>query len=110
MEFDLTTSPQKPRAADLASRYMDLTKDVMPRLALTTHTHWPVRNDHCFQRIVLDTVCGGVWYDHLSRPAYKNLTFDQAEQAVRLCSAIIAGDVDLAALNTQSLIWRGKAR
>ncbi|MFK7765285.1 MAG: hypothetical protein AB8B62_18625 [Roseobacter sp.] len=82
----------------------------MPKLARTTHEHWPVRNDHCFQRIVLDTVCGGVWYDHLNRPAYKNLTFQQVEQAVRLCDQIIAGNADLVALNAQSLVWRGKAR
>ena len=33
---------------------------------------------HCFQRIVLDTICGGVWYEHLSRPECNNLTNDQA--------------------------------
>jgi len=109
MELNLTTTPHAPRRADLASRYMTLTKDVMPQLARTTHGHWPVRNDHCFQRIVLDNVCGGVWYDYLQRPAYRNLTFDQAERAVRLCDQIIAGDTALAALNAQSLVWRGKA-
>jgi len=81
----------------------------MPELARTTHGHWPVRNDHCFQRIVLDTVCGGVWYDHLNRPAYKNMTVQQLEHAVKLCDRIIAGDADIAALNAQSLVWRGKA-
>ncbi len=98
-----------PRSADLAARYMVLTKEVMPERAKTTHSHWPVRNDHCFQRIVLDAVCGGVWYDHIARPAYKNLTLKQAEDAVALCEAIIAGDADLAMLNAQSLVWRGKA-
>ena len=110
MELDLTIPPQTPHTADLVSQYMALTKNVMPKLARTTHGHWPLRNDHCFQRIVLDTVCGGVWYDHLNRPAYKNLTFQQVEQAVRLCDQIIAGDADLVALNAQSLVWRGKAR
>ena len=57
MELDLTTPAQPPRTADMVSRYMTLTKDVMPRLARTTHSDWPVRNDHCFQRIVLDTIC-----------------------------------------------------
>lgn len=109
MELDLTIPARSLRAADLASRYVELTKKVMPKLARTTHGHWPVRHDHCFQRIVLDTVCGGVWYDHLQRPAYKNLTLDQAEHAVSLCDMIISGDADLAALNAQSLIWRGKA-
>ena len=96
------------RTADLVSRYIVLTKEVMPHLARTSHKHWPVSNDHCFQRIVLDAVCGGVWYDYLPRPAYKNLTHDQAANAVKLCNDIISGDADLIFLNKQSLQWRGK--
>ena len=96
------------RTADLISRYIILTKEIMPHLVRTSHKHWPVSNDHCFQRIVLDTVCGGVWYDQLHRPAYKNLTQDQAAKAVNLCNDIISGDTDLVFLNKQSLQWRGK--
>ncbi len=96
------------RTADLVSRYSVMTKETMPQLACTTHKNWPVRNDHCFQRIVLDTVCEGVWYDHLPRPAYKHLSHKQALQAVDLCADIIAGKADLVALNKQSLKWRGK--
>lgn len=96
------------RTADYVSRYMSLTKEAMPRLARTSHRHWPVRNDHCFQRIVLDAVCGGAWYDHIARPAYKHLTRDQAVQAAALCDRMISGEADLTQLNRQSLIWRGK--
>ena len=94
--------------ADLVSRYIVLTKEVMPHLARTSHKHWPVSNDHCFQRIILDAVCGCVWYDYLPRPAYKNLNHDQAANAVKLCNDIISGDADLIVLNKQSLQWRGK--
>jgi len=100
--------PAQPRTADLVSRYLVLTKEIMPHLARTSHPNWPVRNDHCFQRIVLDTLCGGVWYDWLPRPAYKNLTQDLAAKAVNLCNKIILGDIDLVVLNDQSLKWRGK--
>lgn len=99
---------QQMRTADYVSRYMTLTKEVMPQLARTSHQHWPVRNDHCFQRIVLDAACGGTWYDHIARPAYKHLTRDQALRAVALCDAIISGKADLTELNRQSLEWRGK--
>lgn len=102
----MTENP--PRTADLVSRYMTLTKEVMPVLARTSHAHWPVRNDHCFQRIVLDTVCGGTWYEHIARPAYKHMTREQAAHAVALCGEIMTGEADLARLNRQSLIWRGK--
>lgn len=91
-------------------RYLHLTKNVLPRMARSGTVNWPVVNDHCFQRIVLGAVCGGVWYDTIDRPAYKHLTADQAHQAVALCEAIIAGTADVADLNRQSLKWRGKLR
>lgn len=96
--------------ASAVERYLHLTRQVMPDLARSGRTDWPVANDHCFQRIVLDTICGGVWYDHIARPAYRHLTADQAARAVRLCEAIIDGSVDISALNRASLGWRGKLR
>ena len=82
----------------------------MPALAQTSKRHWPVRNDHCCQRIVLDTICGGVWYDHIARPACKHLSQAQATLAVQLCNQIIAEQTNLNVLNQQSLAWRGKGR
>ena len=108
LEYD-RDAPQDARL-ELVLRYLHLTQNVMPALAETRSNEWPVRNDHCFQRIVLDTVCSGVWYDHILRPAYKNLTLEQAGHAVLICENIIAGSVDLAGLNRQSLAWRGKLR
>ena len=93
---------------NLVEAYLHLTKQVLPALAQSDGKDWPVREDHCFQRIILDTICGGVWYAHLKRPAYKNLTYDQAQRAVDLCREIAKGRVDLQELNNQSLIWRGK--
>ena len=85
---------------------MRVTGTVMPAAARAGNTGWPVRNDHCFQRIVLDTVCGGIWYDHIARPAYRHLSTEQADRVVRLCEAILAGTTDLADLNRKSLAWR----
>ena len=62
-------------------------------MARSDRTFWPVSEDHCFQRIVLDNVCGGVWYEHLDRPAYKHLTKDQAQRAVEICRDIADGRV-----------------
>ena len=102
----LDTKIDEPR--DLIDDYMHLTKTVLPSMARSGERDWPVREDHCFQRIVLDQVCGGVWCEHLGRPAYKHLTNDQAQRAVELCRDIIEGRSDLQQLNEQSLIWRGK--
>ena len=93
---------------DLINKYLYLTREVLPSLARSKRTTWPVRNDHCFQRIVLDNLCGGVWYNYLDRPAYKHLTNEQAKRAIDLCCLIEDGRADIHALNNQSLIWRGK--
>ncbi|WP_245731550.1 hypothetical protein [Loktanella fryxellensis] len=95
--------PVPPQAA-LIARYRHLKQVTLPSLAEVRR--WPVRHDHCFQRIVLDTICGGVWYDRIARPAYRHLTAAEACSAIALCEAIIADHVDLAELNTRSLIWR----
>lgn len=102
---------QEMQKADLTNavrRYQHLTGTVMPELARSEKTEWPVRNDHCFQRIVLDAICEGVWYDHIARPAYKHLNDAQVLRAVELCEDIISGRVDLANLNQKSLTWRRK--
>ena len=90
----------------LISTYMHLTKEILPSMARNSQTNWPISEDHCFQRIILDHVCGGVWYEHLDRPAYKHLTNDQAQRAVELCLDIVEGRADLKQLNQQSLVWR----
>jgi hypothetical protein len=108
MQHSFDLPPTTP--ANLVQQYLHLTRQVMPTLAQSNGRHWPVRNDHCFQRIVLDTVCGGIWHDHIARPAYKHLNRAQARRAVELCEQIIAGHVDLVALNRQSLAWRNKTR
>ncbi len=99
---------QTNKQVNLVKIYMHLTKQVLPSLAQNDRNDWPVCEDHCFQRIILDTICGGVWYEYLSHPAYKHLTEDQALQVVALCKAIVDGEVDLGQLNHQSIIWRKK--
>ena len=101
---------EKEEKDTLIATYMHLTKEVLPSMARSDRTNWPVSEDHCFQRIVLDNVCGGVWYEHLDRPAYKHLTKDQAKRAVKLCRGIIEGREDLRQMNQQSLMWRGKQK
>lgn len=70
---------------------------------------WPVRADHCFQRILLDQACGGCWYDHIAgRPAYAHADEAVLARAVTLAEGARDGTVDLPAMNRQSLAWRGK--
>ena len=92
----------------LTDQYLHLTRTVMPELARTQRRDWPVRTDHCFQRIGLDSVASGIWYERIPRPAYKRLNRDQAQRAVSLCENIISGRADLVKSNRGSLSWRGK--
>jgi hypothetical protein len=93
---------------DLESRWLDLTRRALPEAAVG-RDGWPVRFDHCFQRILLDHATGGVWYDAIpKRPAYANAPDAVLERAVALGEAVLADEADLAALNRQSLVWRGK--
>ena len=109
LHFDgISLSLETEKTRHLINAYLQLTREILPSLALSSRKDWPVREDHCFQRIVLDTICNGVWSAHLDRPAYKHLTQDQAQQAVALCHEIVDGRADLRQLNNKSLFWRGK--
>lgn len=86
-----------------------MTRDALPALAATRG--WPVRADHCFQRILLDQACGGCWYDRIAgRPAYAHATDAVLARAVALAEAARDGAADLPAMNRQSLAWRGKGQ
>lgn len=91
----------------LEARWLELTKMTLPNLAVKRK--WPIRYDHCFQRVMLDAACGGCWYDHISqRPAYRCASDLILESAVYLAESVASEVIDLNKLNLQSLRWRGK--
>ncbi|WP_390549491.1 GCN5-related N-acetyltransferase [Qipengyuania sp. MTN3-11] len=90
----------------ITERWFELTRDQMPYLA--DKRGWPVREDHCFQRILLDNAVGGHWADEIPAPAYLNAPDDLLERAIALGEAAVAGEEDLAELNRNSLAWRGR--
>jgi hypothetical protein len=96
-----------PDRADLEQRWLDLTRRELP--ALAAERRWPIRNDHCFQRVLLDNACGGCWYHHVgARPAYRHASPEVLAAALVLGEEVRDGRTDLAELNRRSLIWRGK--
>lgn len=101
--------PMDAARQQLEAEWLHLTREVLP--ALAAERRWPVRNDHCFQRILLDNACGGRWYDHIEgRPAYAKADVATLARAVALGRACADGAEDLSALNKRSLNWRGKSR
>ncbi len=100
------TGNDEERAA-LEARWLELTRQVLP--ALASERAWPVTQDHCFQRILLDAVCGGRWYDAVrGRPAYRKMDMRRLADAVALAERVAKGEAELAVLNAQSQRWRGK--
>ncbi|MCU6452744.1 GCN5-related N-acetyltransferase [Sphingomonas sp. A2-49] len=94
-----------PDRAALEAEWLCLTRETLPALAASRR--WPVRADHCFQRILLDTAVGGVWYDAIAgRPAYSHAPPAVLAAAVALARAAAAGTADVADLNRRSLAWR----
>lgn len=91
--------------AALEARWLDLTRRALPRVA--AERGWLIHDDHCFQRVLLDAACGGVWYDHIAdRPAYAHASDALLSAAVRLGEAVMAGDIALAPLNRRSIANR----
>ena len=92
---------------ELEAEWLHLTRVELP--ALAAERAWPVRNDHCFQRILLDNACAGRWYDTIpKRPAYAHAPAEVLVNAVQLGRAAMTGEADLNDLNRRSLRWRGK--
>ncbi|WP_420933526.1 hypothetical protein ACOJR9_13880 [Alteromonas sp. A081] len=95
--------------------YLEYTKTILPTMATSLGRQsanqlvtWPIHNDHCFQRVVLDTICQAPWYDVIPSPAYKNLSLEQARAAKALCKKIANNQVCLTTLNNRSKAWRNK--
>lgn len=100
--------PPDPARAALEARWADLVERRLPDAA---RPDWPVRRDHCFARILLDHATGGVWYDRVAgRPARRHATEATLAAAIALGEAVLAGRADPAALDAQSLRWRGTSR
>lgn len=94
---------------ELEGEWLHLTRVVLPGMAEAKA--WPVSADHCFQRIILDIVFEGVWYDHVAgRPAYRVIGNEHLAAAVRVARDLTTGVLDLDTLNMRSLAWRRERR
>lgn len=98
------------KLSQLRHKYLELTNQVLPKQARLRR--FPVRYNHCFQRIILDNLFGRCWYEVLkqnAQPAYKQLTEEQLETAISIAESIAAQpDNYIIQLNQNSLRWRRK--
>ena len=103
LKRDLTDSANLEQ---LRERYLELINQTLPNLA--KQRPLPVQLNHCFGRIILDNLFGCCWYEALDqRPAYRQLTAEQLQQAIAIAEAILAQPEDIHKLNRNSLRWRG---
>ena len=70
---------------------------------------WPIRLDHCFMRVCLDTSLGARWDTLVRRPAIRHLTDAQLEAAIAVAERIVSDPDSLSSLNKASLRRRSPA-
>ena len=92
----------------LLARWLSLTREVLPGMA-AAHA-WPIRLDHCFMRVCLDTALGVRWDTVVRRPAIRHLDPAQLARAVEQAERIVADPALLPSLNQASLRLRGKGQ
>lgn len=97
----------------LRERYLELTRETLP--AAGCRRGWPIVEDHCFMRVLLDRLFDDCWYKHLDRrrgAAYRQLTGEQLRRVIAMAEELLAdeGDSLIHDWNRQSLWVRGKLR
>lgn len=88
----------------LIDEYFRLTSEVLPKKA--TEENWAALEEAHFQRIILDNICGGVWYGKLKEPAIMHMSKSQLKKAVRMAEDLAFDLLSFDDLNEPSLKWR----
>ena len=91
----------------LREEYLQKVTEELPAKAQTSDG-WPITDDHCFARVVLDTLFEDEWSRHINgSPAYKQLSEDQLRAAITIADRMLTdGRPAVKELNEQSLRWR----
>ena len=89
----------------LLSRWLTLTRHTLPEMA--GEQDWPIRLDHCFMRVCLDTALGRRWDTVVRRPAIRHMTEAELARAVAVAELVVRDPGRLPQLNAQSLAMRG---
>ena len=92
----------------LTDQYLNLVNHQLPHAA--KQRPYPVRANHCFARIILDNLFQDVWYRHLEKPAYKNMTAEQLRMAIALGQQYLRDPQSCFTANQNSLRLRQKLR
>ena len=92
--------------AGLRARWRDLVDNRLPARARDFGRAWPVSQNHCFARILLDAVCGRPWRETIAAPAWRRASSEQLRAAIELGERVLEGEADLFVLIEASLrLW-----
>lgn len=93
--------------SDLREEYRQKVLEELPAAA-TEASDWPISEDHCFGRVVLDTLFEDEWTTHLDgSPAYEQLSATELRSAIQIAERMLSeGKPVVEALNEKSLRWR----
>lgn len=91
----------------LREEYLRKVTEELPSQA-KTNSGWPISEDHCFARVVLDNLFENEWSNHIDgSPAYRHLTADQLQSAISIADRmLVEGRPAVETLNQRSLQWR----
>ena len=97
---------------DLSKLRAAYTQKVHCELPAAADPEWPIHQDHCFARVVLDNLFQDRWDTHVSgRPAYEHLSPTELREAIRLADRMLdTGTPGVKKLNNNSLRWRDERR
>lgn len=92
----------------LREAYLETVTETLP--ARARRRSWPIQDDHCFGRIVLDNLFEDEWYGHVSgTPAYEHLSETELRRALDIAETMMTeGERAVVRLNENSLRWRGE--
>lgn len=99
---------KQSRMNHLRERYWQATSEDLPEMAASRG--WQIAETAAFQRIILDNVCKGVWYDKLQEPAIMHMSEAQLRKAVYLAEDFVTGSRPLETYDERSQQWRSKRK
>lgn len=107
-QLELPMTSSRRESEGLRAEWRRLIEERLP--AAAPGRGWPVEDDHCFARILLDNACERPWRQVLPAPAWRHAPPAVLERAIELGEAVLSGDTNLNELQQRSLELRRALR
>lgn len=95
---------EDPNEHKVRQKWRHLVGERLPRAAL--ERDWPITNDHCFARILLDVTLNRPWREAVRPPAWRHTPICKLAKAISLGEALLHNTQSVDDLNKRSLSLR----